>query len=381
MLQVPMLISAPGATSILGGRSTTSASTTAPSLPPRCYNYIMLVSSMKKPLLPILAFSLLFLLPLISHAAVFKISVVPAPQTSQPQTSVTIYWTSSSKEPSAITYGVLSSALINSASDPTPTTFHALTLSPLVKNTLYYFHIVESVGDKAYLTSTFTTSLGASSLPPFTKNLKLGDSGTDVKNLQIFLNRDTRTQVALSGAGSPGKETLTYGPATGRAVSKLQELYRSEILTPNKLTKGTGSFATATRTKVNSLLSTVSKGGGTLSTTKPGVQNPVYSGSGTQGGGGSGGLTYSPSPSPSPSPTPGYTPPAPGPTPPSPGPLPTPPSPPPPVYSPPPAPVAGSGWATCSDGIDNDGDGKIDTTDFDCFGPNMQENSVNYGWT
>lgn len=90
----------------------------------------------------------------------------------------------------------------------------------------------------------------------FTRSLYLGDRGQDVLALQQFLNQDARTQVASSGAGSPGNETIFFGPATADAVQRFQELYRTEILEPVGLTAGTGFFGLSTREHVRHLLRT-----------------------------------------------------------------------------------------------------------------------------
>lgn len=85
----------------------------------------------------------------------------------------------------------------------------------------------------------------------FTRTLNLGSSGTDVLYLQKILNSNAATRVSASGAGSPGMETMYFGPATQSAVKRYQELYRSSILTPMGLSVGTGVVGPSTRTHLN----------------------------------------------------------------------------------------------------------------------------------
>lgn len=86
-----------------------------------------------------------------------------------------------------------------------------------------------------------------------TRTLTIGMRGQDVRALQQFLNTDSETRIAETGAGSPGNETDYFGVATKRALIKFQEKYRSEILTPINLTRGTGIFGERTRTKVTAV--------------------------------------------------------------------------------------------------------------------------------
>lgn len=88
----------------------------------------------------------------------------------------------------------------------------------------------------------------------FNRDLTLGSTGLDVMSLQIFLNRDLDTRLAVSGAGSPGQETKYFGSITKNAVIRFQEKYASEILTPLGLSRGTGYFGASTRAKIDSIL-------------------------------------------------------------------------------------------------------------------------------
>ena len=84
-------------------------------------------------------------------------------------------------------------------------------------------------------------------------NLKAGSSGNDVLRLQQFLNSDADTTIALSGVGSSGAETTTFGSLTKNAVIKFQNKYSAEILAPNGLSSGTGIVGVSTRAKLNTL--------------------------------------------------------------------------------------------------------------------------------
>ena len=81
-----------------------------------------------------------------------------------------------------------------------------------------------------------------------TTNLSTSSRGASVKTLQQFLNTHGFT-VASSGAGSPGKETETFGNLTVKAVQKFQEKYN--IAKPG--VPGYGTVGPKTRAKINEL--------------------------------------------------------------------------------------------------------------------------------
>jgi hypothetical protein len=82
----------------------------------------------------------------------------------------------------------------------------------------------------------------------FTRNLTIGSTGGDVMNLQQVLNANANTQVAVSGAGSPGMETSTFGGLTKAALAKFQA--------GNGISPAAGYFGAITRAFLNNLSGT-----------------------------------------------------------------------------------------------------------------------------
>ena len=62
-----------------------------------------------------------------------------------------------------------------------------------------------------------------------------------------------QTRVAVTGAGSMGMETTTFGSATRAAVNKFQELHPSDILSPIGAVRGTGNVFALTRAVLNQI--------------------------------------------------------------------------------------------------------------------------------
>lgn len=92
----------------------------------------------------------------------------------------------------------------------------------------------------------------------FNTNLTVGSKGTDVMNLQKVLNMSADTKVASTGAGSPGMETSTFGPATKAAVIKFQTKYG--------ISPAAGYVGAITRAKLNSMSGSTTTTGGTTTT-------------------------------------------------------------------------------------------------------------------
>ena len=96
----------------------------------------------------------------------------------------------------------------------------------------------------------------------FARELNLGIVGSDVVCLQVLLNQNTATRVAVSGPGSVGFETQKFGKLTKAAVIKFQNKYASEILTPDGLSSGSGIVSAKTRAKLNAILAALKKDSG-----------------------------------------------------------------------------------------------------------------------
>lgn len=86
---------------------------------------------------------------------------------------------------------------------------------------------------------------GAQWCHTFNTNLRIGDSGSEVNAL--------KTALAKEGLGEFSDQSAEFNEQVASAVSGFQEKYRSEILTPNRLQRGTGYVGPSTRKKLNQL--------------------------------------------------------------------------------------------------------------------------------
>lgn len=111
----------------------------------------------------------------------------------------------------------------------------------------------------------------------FNTSMGIGARGETVRDLQKVLNMYPQTQVSLSGAGSPGYETTTFGPATKAAVVKFQKLHPADTL-------ATGYVGPLTRALLN-MVCNGSNGGSNGSGTGTGTGTGVSVSSTANNGG------------------------------------------------------------------------------------------------
>ena len=84
----------------------------------------------------------------------------------------------------------------------------------------------------ALFNTTTGEPCGTTALPQkytFTKTLKYGTTDIEVRYLQIVLNQDKDTQVAIIGNGSSGKETVYFRNLTLSAVKRFQNKYQLAV--------------------------------------------------------------------------------------------------------------------------------------------------------
>jgi len=83
-----------------------------------------------------------------------------------------------------------------------------------------------------------TTNTNTTATFTFTRNLEVGSVGSDVQELQTFLNTNGFV-IAATGAGSPGNETTTFGSLTQAALARFQQA--------NGIAPASGYFGPITR--------------------------------------------------------------------------------------------------------------------------------------
>jgi len=117
-----------------------------------------------------------------------------------------------------------------------------------IKKTAVITAIAGVVLGASFAAAQVTTT---SSCYQFERNLRVGNTGADVKALQQTLNANGFTVAAAGQAGSAGMETSYFGNATKNALIKWQEANAAATLAPWGLTSGTGFFGATSRAEMN----------------------------------------------------------------------------------------------------------------------------------
>lgn len=107
-----------------------------------------------------------------------------------------------------------------------------------------YPSLMAAIGKPVVTNNPTAPSTPSVSNYQFTRNLDLGSTGEDVRELQKYLNRNGFT-ISAGGAGSPGNETTYFGYATQTALIKFQKA--------NNISPAVGYFGPLTRAVVNSM--------------------------------------------------------------------------------------------------------------------------------
>jgi len=107
-----------------------------------------------------------------------------------------------------------------------------------------YASLMASIGKPVVQDTTSPTPSDPNtpSVYQFTRDLKLGSTGEDVRQLQKFLNQNGY-KISNTGAGSPGNETTYFGSATQSALIKFQSA--------NNISPASGYFGPITRSFIN----------------------------------------------------------------------------------------------------------------------------------